>query len=102
MKTPTRFLLAADAPAGLPKVAPTPAAPPVAATPPSPTIDIASDVKIIQGIIAGWKAAPATGQLQIAIGGLGTAVDYALHHINLPAPAAPAAPAAAPAPAKTS
>ena len=76
------FLLAPDAAPG--KAAATAAPAPV---------DIAGDVKKIQAILAGWQTAKATGQLQIAIGGLGTAVDYALHHINLTTPAAAPQPA---------
>jgi hypothetical protein len=50
--------------------------------------DIAGDIKKIESIIAAWKTAKGTGQLHIAIGALGTAVDYANHHLGLkPAPA---------------
>jgi len=49
---------------------------------------IKNDIQTINAIIGKWKASPPTGQLQIAIGALGNAVEYATHHINLP-PAAP-------------
>jgi hypothetical protein len=51
---------------------------------PQTPVDIAADIAKIQALIASWKTAPATGQLHIAIGALGTAVEFAAHHLGLP------------------
>jgi len=55
----------------------------------APAINLADDVKAIEALIQSWKTAAPSGQLQIAIGALGTAIEYATHHINLPTAAAP-------------
>ena len=76
-----KILFAPDAAAGLPAKPAAPAAAPV---------DITADLARIKDIIAAWKTVqPPSGQLQIAIGALAHAFEYANHHLALkPAPAA--------------
>ena len=61
----------------------TPDSAPGAAATPTTVSAIAADVEKIKAMIASWKTATATGQLHIAIGALGTAVEFANHHLTI-------------------
>lgn len=53
--------------------------------------EIKKDIETAAALIKKYKAEKSpTGQLQLAIGGLGQFIEFANHHLNLPPTPAPA------------
>lgn len=89
-----KILRVADGAAGIPaaKTTATPSAAPATAAPAPVMVDIAAKITQVTALIDELKKhSQQTGQLQVAIGGLGTFLEFAQSHLKLiPTPAATA------------